>query len=193
MIKIILIGKGGHSNVVRNAIDRRGAFTILASIEESDDCKIVGDENQLAFIAIGDNGVRERLSKLNYNFNCNIIHPTASLWLDRVEDLTIGSYFGANSVVENGAKVGNFCIVNSLCLLEHDSVLGDFCHIAPGVVTGGRVNIGRKTMIGIGSIIKDGVHIGENVIVGMGSVVTKDIPSNQVWWGSPARFQRYNT
>ena len=31
-----------------------------------------------------------------------------------------------------------------------------------------------------------GVEIGENVIVGCGSVVTKSIPPNEIWGGTPA-------
>jgi acetyltransferase-like isoleucine patch superfamily enzyme len=32
------------------------------------------------------------------------------------------------------------------------------------------------------------VTIGEGAIVGAMSVVTKDIPTNEVWAGNPARF-----
>ncbi|UVO67638.1 LbetaH domain-containing protein [Parabacteroides distasonis] len=34
------------------------------------------------------------------------------------------------------------------------------------------------------------VTIGEGAIVGAGAIVTKDIPSNEVWAGNPARFIR---
>ena len=33
----------------------------------------------------------------------------------------------------------------------------------------------------------DKFKIGDNVTVGLGAVVTKNIPSNQIWTGSPAR------
>lgn len=32
------------------------------------------------------------------------------------------------------------------------------------------------------------ISIGDNVIIGAGSVVTKDIPSNSVYVGNPAKF-----
>jgi acetyltransferase-like isoleucine patch superfamily enzyme len=42
------------------------------------------------------------------------------------------------------------------------------------------------------SIILPGITIGDDVIVGAGSVVTKDIPSNCLVAGNPAKFLRKN-
>lgn len=50
------------------------------------------------------------------------------------------------------------------------------------------IHIGKNVFIGAYSIILKGVTIGNNVIVGAGSVVTKDIPSNEIWAGNPAKF-----
>jgi maltose O-acetyltransferase len=36
------------------------------------------------------------------------------------------------------------------------------------------------------------VTIGDNVVVGSGSIVTKDIPSNSIAVGNPARIIRKN-
>ena len=44
--------------------------------------------------------------------------------------------------------------------------------------------------IGAGTTILKGVRIGENAIVGACSLVTKDIPTNEIWAGVPARFVR---
>lgn len=49
------------------------------------------------------------------------------------------------------------------------------------------VKIGSNCFIGQRAFILPGITIGDNVIVGAGSVVTKDIPSNEVWAGNPAR------
>lgn len=51
----------------------------------------------------------------------------------------------------------------------------------------GKIKIGNNVHIGINSIIMPGVNIGDNVIIGVGSVVTKDIPSNSVAVGVPAK------
>ena len=51
----------------------------------------------------------------------------------------------------------------------------------------GRVKIGNNVHIGIDTIIMPGVTIGDNVIIGCKSVVTKDVPSNVVVAGVPAK------
>lgn len=56
------------------------------------------------------------------------------------------------------------------------------------VIKFGRITIKDNCFIGYGSIILPGVTIGENSVVAAGSVVTKDVMSNSVVGGNPARF-----
>ena len=49
------------------------------------------------------------------------------------------------------------------------------------------VKIGNRVFIGAGSIVLPGVVIGDDVVIGAGSVVSKDIPSNVVAAGTPAK------
>lgn len=48
--------------------------------------------------------------------------------------------------------------------------------------------ISEGSFIGANSIILKGVIIGKYSIVAAGSVVTKNIPSNEIWGGNPAKF-----
>lgn len=48
--------------------------------------------------------------------------------------------------------------------------------------------VGEKCFIGANAILMAGVHIGDEVIVGSGAIVTKDIPSNSIVAGNPARI-----
>ena len=49
------------------------------------------------------------------------------------------------------------------------------------------VHIGNNVWIGASCVILPGVRIGDNSVIGAGSIVTKDIPPDEVWSGSPAR------
>lgn len=51
----------------------------------------------------------------------------------------------------------------------------------------GRIIIGNNVHIGFNAIIMPGVTIGDNCVIGCGAVVTKDIPSNSIAVGVPAR------
>jgi len=50
------------------------------------------------------------------------------------------------------------------------------------------VMIGNNVFIGEGCRILKGVTIGDRSIIGTGSIVTKNIPSDEIWAGNPARF-----
>ena len=51
----------------------------------------------------------------------------------------------------------------------------------------GKVSIGNNVFIGAGSLILPGVNVGDNVIIGAGSVVTKDVLSDSIVCGCPAK------
>jgi len=44
--------------------------------------------------------------------------------------------------------------------------------------------------IGANATILPGISIGRCAMIGAGSLVTKDVPPNELWLGSPARFHR---
>lgn len=52
------------------------------------------------------------------------------------------------------------------------------------------ITIGNNVWLGGGAIVLPGVTVGDNSVVGAGAVVTRDIPSNVVAVGNPARVVR---
>ena len=60
-------------------------------------------------------------------------------------------------------------------------------------VTTEDVYIGDETWIGANAVILPGIFIGKHCIVAAGSIVTKNVPSNSVVAGNPAKIiKRYN-
>ena len=53
-----------------------------------------------------------------------------------------------------------------------------------------KITIRDNVSIGTGSTIMGNVTIGENSNIGANSLVTTDVPYNEVWVGSPAKFLR---
>lgn len=53
------------------------------------------------------------------------------------------------------------------------------------------ITVGDGAWIGAGVIVLPGVHIGSGAVVAAGSVVTRDVDSNSVVAGVPARFLKF--
>lgn len=104
--------------------------------------------------------------------------------------LTVGKNFKRlNDVIIDDSHAWLITIGNDVTLaprvhiLAHDASTKNFL----GYTRIGLVCIGNNVFIGAESIILPGVRIGDNVVVGAGSIVTKNIPSNSVVMGNPAR------
>ena len=91
-------------------------------------------------------------------------------------------------IISNNVTIGKGCILYYNTIVTHDTVIGDFVEIAPSVNLLGSCSIGNYTKIGANATILPKVTIGSNVIIGAGSVVTKDVPSNCVVVGIPAKI-----
>ncbi|CAN4273545.1 WbbJ Acetyltransferase (isoleucine patch superfamily) [Methylophilaceae bacterium] len=96
------------------------------------------------------------------------------------------------AIVHNDVQVGDQCIINTRALVEHDCILNDGAEIGPGAVLCGRVVVGKNTWVGANATIRPRINIGNNSIIGAGSVVVKDIPSNVIVAGVPARVIKEN-
>lgn len=92
-----------------------------------------------------------------------------------------------DTYIDNGhpylCEIGSNVTLSCCSILTHDASM----HGATGLGKIGKVIIGNNVFVGYRSIILCNTRIGDNVIIGAGSVVTRDIPSNSVAAGNPAR------
>lgn len=89
-------------------------------------------------------------------------------------------------------KIGSFTVIDAMKGVEiEDNVeIGFGCSILSYSSIdkkAGKVLLKRNCKIGSNTVIMPGVSVGENAIVGANSFVNRDIPSNEVWAGSPVR------
>ena len=98
-----------------------------------------------------------------------------------------GSIIISNSVINRDSIIGNHCLINTSTSIDHDNYFDDFSGTGPGVVTGGKVSVGKLSYIGIGSTIKNMVKIGKNTFIGGSSFVNKNCKNDSLYFGIPAK------
>ncbi len=206
MPKIAIVGGGGHSKVLISIISKLTNYEIVGytDLENQGDIlgiKYLGNDNEfdllfsngLTNLAIGigtinTSDLREsiynKFTNIGFEFP-EIISPKAIINVE--VSIAFATMVFDGVVVNSGTNIGKGVILNTNSTIEHDCIIEDFVHIAPGVTLSGNVHIGKYSMIGAASTIVQGVNITEKVIIGAGSVVTKSILESGTYVGCPAR------
>ena len=112
---------------------------------------------------------------------------------------------GSFVYIEEGVIIGDNCKIKPFSFIPTGVKIGKNVLVGPGVVFTNdkyatvkedwklyHTTVGDSATIGAGSVIVPGVTIGKYAFIGAGSVVTKDIPSNVVAYGNPARVKGKN-
>lgn len=128
-----MIGDGGHASVIK-------AF-------RDDDPKI---------IAVGDNATRKRLVDPDAEYEV-VMHPTAII--HKSVEIGWGTVIMAGVIIQPQVKIGKHCIVNTGATVDHDCVVEDYAHIAPGAHLCGGVHVGEGALVGVGVGIEPGAVI----------------------------------
>ena len=113
-----------------------------------------------------------------------VIRPTARFtypWKVEIGDYSwIGydvSFYSIDRI-----QIGSHCVISQksyLCTASHD-----FQDEAFGLITA-PIRIGNGSWVATDCFVAPGVKIGDNAVIGARSSVFRDIPSQQVAWGSP--------
>lgn len=98
-----------------------------------------------------------------------------------------GTILCPNVVLTMNVTIGHGVIVNLGVTVGHDAVIEDFTTLSPGANISGGVNVGLACYIGTNACIREKIDIGSKSIVGMGAVVTKPVLMGKTVIGNPAR------
>jgi sugar O-acyltransferase (sialic acid O-acetyltransferase NeuD family) len=206
---IVLLGGGKHCKVVLDVLDQMGGYRVhgISDLPGKlgdpvvDGYKIDMEDAGLqtalisarfAFVSHGEKpDLRRKLyqmaSKAGYEFPV-LTSPFA--YVSPYSRIGQGTLIVHGAKVNPSARVGLNAILNTGSVIEHDCVIGDHSHVAPGAVLCGGVQVGQMTMVGAGAVVIPDVRVGDNALIGAGAVVTKEVPSNTVVVGNPARIVR---
>ncbi len=143
-------------------------------------------------ILIGNDSIHI-LNKLLGKVGVNpIIQPV--FWCDYGYNISLGDNFYSNHnlVILDCAKVtfGDNVFIGPNCGFYTATHPLDFKTRIEGIEEAFPINVGNNVWIGGSATVLAGVNIGDNVVVGAGSLVNKDVPSNCVVAGVPAKIIR---
>lgn len=202
---MILIGYSGHSYVINGILNSLGLkvtgycdneekkfnpLSLKYFYQETSETGIKALTQEDFFIAVGNNSIRKNIYNnlaIRNLLPVNVIHPSALIDYT-VEVASHGVMIAPNVTINAMARVGIGAICNTYSVIEHECIISDFAHIAPGAVLCGNVFVGENSFVGAKSVVRENIRIGKNVIIGAGSVVVKDIPDNVKVAGNPARM-----
>ena len=83
--------------------------------------------------------------------------------------------------------LGDHVSASSTRFITHDGGVWVFREKEPEMDVFAPTTVGNNVYFGVDVIVMPGVTIGDNVVIGAGAIVTKDIPSNCVAVGIPAK------
>lgn len=201
MKDLIIIGAGGHGRVVADIAQKLGIYKNIAFLDDGDAIQsmglpIIGKSTEAEkyipttdlFVAIGNNHVRQSFLEKLLSLGASVpvlSHPNA----------VIGSYvtIGAGTVIMAGAiinpcsTIGKGVILNTCSSVDHDCVIGDYCHVAVGAHIAGTVCIENQVFLGAGSVVKNNISVCSDCMIGAGAVVVKNITQSGTYVGVPAK------
>jgi sugar O-acyltransferase (sialic acid O-acetyltransferase NeuD family) len=211
---VIVVGAGGFGREVLDVLESinegsaRGQFDILGVIDDSPSnasLSRLADRGYrhlgrlhdwlergtaaLYVTAIGNPAVRKKIctviaSAANLE-PLTVVHPSAIIGSQVC--IGEGTVVCAGVNVSTNVSVGDYVHLNPGAIIGHDTTLSDFVSINPGAIVSGDVTVEKETLIGAGAIVLQGLTIGAGSTVGAGGVVTRNVGTNLVVKGVPAR------
>lgn len=184
MEKLIIVGAGGLGRMtMESAMDEYECYFVDDSIvNDTIICgtKVIGKVDELkkfvndyknAIIAIGDNKLREKLTKsvlsLGYNIPI-IVNKTA--YISPFSKIGYGTIILSNASIQNGATIGNGVVITGNVEVHHDCTIDDYSLIYSNSTIRTYAKIGKKVKIGSNVSISNSVIINDEEVIENGEI-----------------------
>lgn len=210
MEKLILLGGGGHCKACIDVVEQEGTYEIVGILDREDlvgqevlGYKIIGTDKDIAkYIALSHSFLltmgQIKSSRIRKDLFHNLEHREARLatvispkaYVSRHAQIGRGTIVMHNVFVSAAVSIGENCILNTGCNIEHESIVGGHTHISTYAIVNGNSQIGDQVFIGSNATISNGVTLGNDVVIGAGSVVIRDIEGPGIYAGNPAKSTR---
>lgn len=200
--RLVLVGGGGHARSLLAVLGDEVQVAGYADMHPCDgldipylgtdtDCISLLDpaEYEVAVTLVSgpdcSMALRRKIIESYHGFSMPmIIAPTAMVAGCRIGP---GVQLMHRTMVNAGADIGSYSIVNTGAIVEHDCRIGSNVFIGPGAVICGGVEIGDDCYIGANVTVRPGVRICAGAVIGLAAAVTKDITEPRTYVGIPAR------
>ena len=208
--QIIILGSGGHAQVIASEIIKSKKYELLGFIDNNLKKKVILSykkkkykiiasfseikkfkNNKIGFVcAIGDINERHKIvSNLNKKYSklnwLNVISDDSNI--DESVNIGEGNMIISGATVNVNSLIGNHNIINTNSSVDHNCKIGSYINISPGVNIAGSVEIKDKSFIGMNSSIKEKIIVEKNVIIGANSYVNIKCQQNNKYYGLPLR------
>lgn len=213
MKDVVIYGAGSvgrlSEQIIRDINQEKKQYNLLGFLDDNpvkhttlvNNLPVLGSVDWLtsqakAFVALGFSSpvqkfsLIQRLKKINHRNFAKLIHPKA--WVSKRVEIGAGSIIYPGVCIDVDVKIGSFCLLNKLCTLGHDTIVGNYATIAPGVNIGGFNQIDEGCDFGINACSIQKIKIGKWATIGAGAVIIRDVPDNAVVVGNPGREIKKN-
>ncbi len=210
MIKLILLGGGGHCESVIEVIEMLADYEIIGVLDplysELTEAKILGypilgnDDDLHEYIQEGCEFVitvgqiksaairRKLFTKVKSQGGKLPVIISSTAHVSNHATIGEGTVIMNFSMVNSNTAIGTCNIINTFANIEHGCRLGNFNHISTRATVNGDVKIYNDVFVGSGTVVNEGCTIEENVVIGSGSLVRKNISSNKIAHGNPIKI-----
>jgi UDP-N-acetylbacillosamine N-acetyltransferase len=165
--RLIILGAGGYGRTIEDLVEQIKTYDEILFLDDNSgfavgtvaELESFIDTNTVFYPAIGNNELRCELIRRIQNSNgkvVSIIHPSA--YVSPTAKIGIGVAILPHASVGTNVTIADGCIVNMNAIIDHDTVLEEGVHIAPGAIVKGENRITKYTKIESGTVVERGEY-----------------------------------